>query len=89
MGHKDTQGKQHVEYSWEFLKAQMARMGKNKDKYERDNWKKPINIEELKYALFRHTLEVMNGEYKDGTELGHLEAIAINAGIIWHQLKQQ
>jgi hypothetical protein len=88
-GYKESNGKLHVEYPWQYLAAQMQRIGLNKDKYPRDNWKKPMDVEELKYALFRHVLEVMNGNYADGTELGHIEAIGVNAGLIWYQLNNK
>lgn len=87
-GQKETEGKLHVEYDFNFLRAQLERMGMNKAKYEEGNWKKPINVEELKKSMFRHVLNVMEGEYEDdGREFGHLEAIALNAMFIYYQLK--
>ena len=89
-GQKESSGKLHVEYDFEFLVEQLERMGKNKEKYEEGNWKKPINIDELKKSLFRHVLEVMQGRYEDdGAEYGHLAAIALNAMFIYRQLKLQ
>jgi hypothetical protein len=35
------------------------RMSQNKGKYPPYNRQKPMDIEELKQALFRHTIEVM------------------------------
>jgi hypothetical protein len=45
-----------------------------------------MDIEELKQALFRHTIEVMKWEYTDNDELDHLSAIACNAQFIYYQL---
>lgn len=82
-GKKETEGKLNYELDWDFIKAMAERMASNKDKYEPYNWKKPIEIEEIKQALFRHTLDVMKGNYEDdGRKLGHLEAIAINCMIL-------
>lgn len=88
-GIKESEGKLNVEYDWDFLKAQMIRMAKNKHKYPKYNWTKPMNIEELKDALFRHTLSIMSGEFSDdGDELGHLSAVALNSMMIYNQLKE-
>lgn len=87
-GYKESEGKLNVEYDWEFLEACMKRMGKNKNKYKKDNWKQPIDIQSLKDSLFRHVLSVMNNKYNDdGDDFGHLSAIALNALFIYHQLK--
>ncbi len=89
-GIKESEGKLNIEYDWDFLKAQMIRMSKNKAKYPKNNWKKPMDIEELKDALFRHTLEVMDNNFEDdGDELGHLSAIALNALFIYYQIKNK
>lgn len=93
-GFKDINNKQHIEYNWDFLKDQMKRLGdykiENNGKYEFENWKKPIKIEELKKALFRHTLEIMNNNYlDDDNELGHLLAISLNSMFIYTQLKNK
>ncbi len=45
-----------------------------------------MDIEELKQALFRHTIEVMNGNYTDIEDNDHLSAIACNAKFIYYQL---
>lgn len=85
---KITENKNHIEYDWEFLEAQMKRLEKNKIKYDFENWKKPIKIKDLKDALFRHTIEIMKGNYNDeNVELDHFPAIALNAMFIYHQLK--
>jgi hypothetical protein len=86
-GIKESKGKLNIEYDWDFLKAQMIRMAKNKDKYPKNNWRKPMDIGELKDALFRHTLEVMEDNYDDdGDDLGHLSAIALNSMFIFNNL---
>jgi len=92
-GKKESTGKQHVEYDWDFLKSQMSRLGKykieNGGKYEYENWKKKIDIKELKKALLRHTLAIMDDVYLDeGEEFGHLNAIALNSMFIFTQLNK-
>jgi hypothetical protein len=86
-GVKESDGKLNIEYDWDFLKAQMNRMAKNKSKYPKYNWQKPMDIQQLKDALFRHTLEVMNDNFDDdGDDLGHLSAIALNSMFIFNNL---
>lgn len=92
-GKKESEGKLFYELDFEFITQMAERMQSNKDnnKYPRWNWKKPLDevtIEELKQAMWRHILAVMQGEIKDdGREFGHLEAIANNAMMINYQLK--
>ena len=87
--YKETEGKLHYELDFEFITQMAERMASNKGKYEPYNWQKLDNIADLKQSLFRHVLEVMNGNYKDDNrEFGHLEAVAINAMFINYQLKR-
>lgn len=87
--YKETEGKLHYELDFEFIKQMAERMASNKGKYEPYNWQKLDNISDLKQSLFRHVLEVMNGNYEDDNrELGHLEAVAINVMFINYQLKK-
>ena len=87
--YKETEGKLHYELDFEFIKQMAERMASNKGKYEPYNWQKLDNIADLKQSLFRHVLEIMNGNYKDDNrEFGHLEAVAINAMFINYQLKR-
>ena len=87
--YKETEGKLHYELDFEFIKQMAERMASNKGKYEPYNWQKLDNISDLKQSLFRHVLEVMNGNYKDDNRAkGHLEAVAINAMFINYQLKR-
>lgn len=87
-GFKEKDNKLSYELDWEFLEALAQRMSSNKGKYKPYNWKKPVEVEDLKQSLFRHVIEVMKGEYKDdGRAFGHLEAIALNAMFINYQLK--
>ncbi len=89
-GVKEEDGKLNYELDWGFLTQMAERMSKNKDKYPPYNWKKPMDIEKLKQATFRHMLEIMNGNYEDdGRMLGHLEAVALNAMMINYQLKNK
>lgn len=87
-GYKEQFTKLNYELDFDFLTQVAERMSSNKGKYEPYNWKKPINVDDLKQALFRHVLEVMKGKYSDdGRSMGHLEAIAANAMMINYQLK--
>lgn len=78
----------YSEIDFAFITQMARRMNKNKGKYPKNNWKKAIDVESLKQALFRHVVAVMQGEYSDdGREFGHLEAIALNCQMINYQLK--
>ena len=88
--YKETEGKLHYELDFEFITQMAERMASNKGKYEPYNWQKLDNIADLKQSLFRHVLEVMNGNYEDDNrEFGHLEAVAINAMFINYQLNKK
>ena len=88
--YKETKGKLFYELDFEFITKIAERMASNKGKYEPYNWQKLDNVEELKQALFRHTLEVMKGNLQDdGRDFGHLEAIACNVMMIYYQLKNR
>ena len=88
--YKETEGKLHYELDFEFITQMAERMASNKGKYEPYNWQKLDNIDDLKQSLFRHVLEVMNGNYKDDNrKFGHLEAVAINAMFINYQLNKK
>src|SRR5690606_731578 len=88
VGYKEEEGKLTYELDWDFIKAMAQRMQKGKVKYGPYNWKKPIDTQSLLQALFRHTIEVMDGNYEDdGSIFGHLEAIACDVMMIRYQLK--
>ena len=63
--YKETVGKLFYELDFEFITQMAERMASNKGKYEPYNWQKLDNIDDLKQSLFRHVLEVMNGNYQD------------------------
>ena len=85
---KITEGKLNYELDWEILTLLAERMQKGKEKYKPYSWKNPTNIEDLKQALFRHTLEILKGNYEDdGQEYGHLGAILANCMILHYQIK--
>ena len=90
-GIKETEGKLYYELSWEFIEEMAKRMSNNKsDKYPRFNWKKNIDVEDLKQAINRHHIEVMKGNYRDGEELlGHIVSYACNSMMLWEQLKSK
>jgi len=90
-GVKETENKtDYSEIDWQFITQLAERMNKNKDKYDANNWKRPINVELLKQSLLRHVIAVLNGDYEDdGRPQGHIEAIALNAQMINYQLKNK
>lgn len=83
---KESDWKLSYELDWYFIEAMAKRMSQNKWKYPPYNRQKPMDIEELKQALFRHTIEVMNWNYTDIEDNDHLQAIALNAMFIYYQL---
>lgn len=89
-GKKESDGKLYYELSWEFIEEMAKRMANNKsDKYPLYNWKKNIDVEDLKQAINRHHIEVMKGNYKDGDEvLGHIISYACNSMMLWEQLNK-
>lgn len=84
-GKKESCDKLEYELDFDFIQLMAQKMALNKGKYEPYNWKKEIDIEVLKQALFRHVIEVMKGNYNDD-QLGHLESIALNCMFINYQL---
>ena len=87
-GIKETEGKLNYELDFEFITQMAERMSANKGKYKPYNWKKQHNIEDLKQALFRHVIEVMNGNYDDDdVERAHFASISLNSMMINYQLK--
>lgn len=87
IGIKESTHKLIYDIDFDFIKRMAGRMQRNKDKYPIGNWKKNIDVEELKQALFRHTMEIMEGNYDDEQYYGHLVAVACNAFMITYQLK--
>lgn len=86
-GIKEVNNKLNYELDWNFIEAMAKRMSKNKNKYPPYNWKRKMDIESLKQALFRHVIKVMNGDYNDEGTNDHFEAIALNAMFIKYQLE--
>lgn len=87
-GYKESENKLSYELDWEFIESMAKRMQKGGQKYSPYNWKKPLDPEQLKQALFRHVIEVMKGNYEDdGSLLGHIEALSCNSMMLWYQLK--
>ena len=88
MGVKDLDGKLNYELDWDFIQGMAEKMSLNKDKYEPYNWKKPMEVEFLKQSLLRHVLEIIKGNHEDDNrEFGHFESVALNAMMIFYQLK--
>jgi len=92
---KESEGKLYYELDFEFIKQMAERMqsNKNNSKYDVWNWKKPMTpkgIDDLKQAMLRHIISVMEGNFNDDNrDFGHLEAISNNAMMINYQLKIQ
>lgn len=84
---KESDNKLSYELDRYFIEAMAKRMQQNKGKYPPYNRQKPMDIENLKQALLRHTIEVMKGNYTDIEDLDHLQAISLNAMFIYYQLK--
>lgn len=85
---KESDNKLSYELDRYFIEAMAKRMAINKGKYPPYNRQKPMDIESLKQALLRHTIEVMKGNYTDIEDNDHLQAISLNAMFIYYQLKQ-
>ena len=83
-GIKETKGKLEYELDWQFITDMAQRMAENKTKYGKNNWQKPIDIEQLKQSLFRHVIAVM----KDDITEDHLSALSCNAMMIAYQLRK-
>ena len=88
-GYKETEKKLIYDIDFDYVKKMAERMQLNRDKYPVGNWKKPLQVEDLKQALFRHTMEIMKGNYSDEQKYGHLVALGCNAFMIIEQLKQK
>ena len=88
-GYKETEKKLVYDIDFDYVKKMAERMQLNRDKYPVGNWKQPLEVEDLKQALFRHTMEIMKGNYSDEQKYGHLVALGCNAFMIIEQLKQK
>lgn len=75
------------EIDWDFITLLAQRMQKGKEKYGPYSWHGPTDVEALKRAYFRHSLEVMKGNYlDDNQEYGHIGAAVANLMMIYYQL---
>jgi hypothetical protein len=88
-GIKETEKKLIYDIDFNYIKLMAERMQINRDKYPVGNWQKSIDVESLKQALFRHCIEIMNNNYSDEQEFGHLVAMGCNAFMIIEQLKNK
>lgn len=86
-GIKETKDKLVYDIDFDYITGMAERMQLNRHKYEVGNWKRPIDVEELKQALFRHVIAIMQDEYSDEQRYGHLYAVGCNAFMIIQQLK--
>lgn len=77
------------EIDWEFITLLAERMQKGKEKYGPYSWHGPTDVEALKRAYFRHTIEIMKGNYLDDNQrYGHIGAATANLMMIYYQLKK-
>jgi hypothetical protein len=88
-GVKESEKKLVYDIDFDYVKGMAERIQLNRNKYEVGNWKKEIDVENLKQALFRHVIEIMNNRYNDEQDFGHLYAIGCNAFMILEQLKNK
>lgn len=86
-GIKESKDKLIYDIDFDYITGMAERMQLNRDKYPVGNWQKPIDVYSLKQALFRHVIEIMNGNYSDEQKYGHLYAAGCNAFMIIAQLK--
>jgi len=88
-GYKEISGK--VDYSelyWEFITGLARRMEANKGKYEKHNYRKPLDQEQLLQAALRHLIKVMEPQPDDPeTAEEHILSIACNMMMQYYQLK--
>lgn len=85
-GYKEKDNKLSYELDFDFVEAMTKRI-ENEPKYPPYNWKKPMDINDLANALFRHVIEIKKGNLNDNGDLGHLIAVANNAMFMYYQLK--
>lgn len=88
-GYKETEGKlDYSEINLELLDLMAKRFNKNKDKYPPGNMKKPIPLDGLLWAIFRHTRKILQPIKGDPeTTEDHLAAIGCNASMALDQLR--
>ncbi len=86
---KESNGK--VDYSdldWDYLDAICERIASNNFKYEKDNWKKPLDIRELAVAAIRHARKILQPVEGDSESLeDHAVALGCNGMFINYQLR--
>lgn len=88
-GYKETKDKLIYDIDFDYITGMAKRMQMNRGKYAVGNWKQPLEVEELKQALFRHVIAIMQNEYSDEQRYGHLYAVGCNAFMIIEQLKMK
>jgi hypothetical protein len=88
-GYKETKDKLIYDIDFDYISGMAERMQLNRDKYPVGNWKKPLDVEGLKQALFRHVIAIMQDEYSDEQRYGHLYAVGCNSFMIIQQLKNE
>jgi len=88
-GYKETKDKLIYDIDFDYISGMAERMQMNRDKYPVGNWKKPLDLEGLKQALFRHVIAIMQDEYSDEQRYGHLYAVGCNSFMIIQQLKNE
>ena len=89
-GIKENNGKlDYSEVNFELLDLMAKRFMDNKHKYPKGNMLKPIDINELEWAAFRHLrkmIQPIKGDIESYED--HLSAVACNLSMILNQLKR-
>jgi hypothetical protein len=88
-GYKETKDKLIYDIDFDYITGMAERMQMNRGKYAVGNWKQPLEVDELKQALFRHVIAIMQNEYSDEQRYGHLYAVGCNSFMIIQQLKNE
>ena len=90
---RDNQGKPQLSF---ILDAPVAMKGLARvfemgaEKYERDNWKKGLNKDEVIDSLVRHLLSYKNGELVDEeSQLSHTHHVHWNALVLAEQFSNE
>ena len=86
---KESEGKvDYTNIDWDYLDEICNRISSNNFKYEKDNWKKPLDIKELAAATIRHARKILQPIEGDPESLeDHAAALGCNGMFIHHQLR--
>lgn len=88
-GYKETVGKtDYSEINLGILDLMAERFSQNKSKYPKGNTKKPLDKQEIVWAMFRHIKKMLQPQENDPeTFKEHLSAVLTNCSIVLDQLE--